>query len=54
MQPVLKKSRKVGGRSYDLWTNCLDGVDWLCHCDFMERGKMTGLATLGYDFWKEH
>lgn len=54
MRLVSKKLKKVWGRSYDLWTNCLDGVDWLYDCGLMERGKMTGLATLGYDYRKEH
>ena len=54
MQLVSKKLKKAWERSYDLWFDCFDGVDWLCYCCFVEGRKMTGLATLGYDFWKEH
>lgn len=54
MPPVSKKLKKVWGRSYDLWLDCFDGTNWLCDCGFMERRKMTVLATLGYNFWKEN
>lgn len=46
MQPVSKKLKKVWGRSHDLWTNCLDGVDWLCHCDFEKGRKMNDFLFL--------
>lgn len=49
MQLVSKKLKKAWGRLHDLWTSCFNGINWLCHCRFMEGRKMTGLATLGYD-----